>query len=461
MNYLTKQLHRYAPTLAGRIAILTALCLALVGGALAFGASLEQVTLIGSLLAAPMLMGASDVAEITEVSTPDDHKVRDVSLTLSRLRPDRFTLDTIMRRMEASDNGMETEAATAQKVEWEEDDVIPYEDTINGAVTAGSSGASVDITVNNGSYYREEMLLYLPNNSSDAGAVLFVSAVSGNDLTVYRLDQATSETSFGTVPAVADAEEIIILTNSKEEYSNASGPQGTMPATLYNYTQILDGVVSASATRMATENYTEDDYTRNQNNLLYELRRRIENAMCFGERTKIVDPTSGKTRTTMGGVTRYLTTNDLTYTAGSLTEGNLIDFARQIFSGNNGSSLRFFFTAPKLTAEIDKILISSGTLQSTRDEEVLGVEATRIHSTFGDLMLLNNQAFEELGKENWGLVLDPMNIRRRTLRNMTINDVEENDADGRAKQWIEEFSVEVRKEVTHGVVRDDSTDSFV
>jgi hypothetical protein len=381
-------------------------------------------------------------------------------MTLSRLRPDVFSLDTIMRRMENSTNGMPTEAARAQKVEWEEDDVIPYQDVTSGATSAGSSGAPVDVPVENGSYFREEMLLYLPDNSSAGGAVLFVSEVTGNTLTVYRMDQSTSETSFGTVPAIGSGEKIVILTNGKEEYSNASGAQGTMPAQHYNYTQILDGVISASETRLATENYTEDDWDRNRNNLLWEFRRRIENAMVFGERTKIVDPKSGKTRATMAGITKFLTSNDLTYSNGSLTESNLIDFARQIFSGNNGSRLRWWFSTPQQTAEIDKILINSGTLQSTRDENVLGVEATRVHTTFGDLMLINNQAFEELGKTHWGLVLDPMQIRRRTLRNMKIKNVEDSDQDGRARQWIEEFTVEVRKEMTHAVVRDNSTDSF-
>lgn len=440
----------------------TILLVYFVFGALAAGVGLATgLWSAGAMLIGlPLLLGATDVQDITETSTPDAHKVRDVSSTLSRLRPDVFSLDTILRRMENSSNGMRTKPARAQKVEWEEDDVIPYDDVTAGATSAGAAGDPVSVPVENGSYFRDEMLVYLPDNSSDQGAVLFVSDVTGDTLTVYRLDQDNDETAFGTVPALADGEKIVILTNAKEEYGNASGAQGTMPAQLYNYTQILDAVISASETRLATENYTEDDWQRNRNNLLWEFRRRIENAITFGERTKIVDPNTGKTRTTMAGIVRYLSTHDLTYTAGSLTESNLIDFARQIFSGNNGSRLRWWFSTPKQTAEIDKILLASGTLQSTRDENVLGVEATRLHTSFGDLMLINNQAFAELGKENYGLILDPMQIRRRTLRPMDIKDVDDDDQDGRARQWIEEFTVEVRKEQTHAVVRDTDTDSF-
>jgi len=417
---------------------------------------------VAALALLPLLLGqVTSVEDITEQSTPDEHKVRDVSMTLSKLRPDVFTLDTIMRRMEASNNGMPTEDASAVKIEWEEDDVIPYKTTVDGATTAGSPGDPVTVTVDDQNVIKPADQIYLPENSTDSGAILLAESVSGNDVTVRRVDQETSESSYGTVPALADGEKLRVSSRAKTEQDTASVAQGTMPNQLYNYTQILDAVVSASNTRMATENYTEADWDRNRNNNLFELRRKIENAAVFGNRGIYTHPTTGKQIQMMGGIVRYLESNDLTYSMGSLTEGNLIDFAQQMFSGNNGSRLRWWFSTPNQTAEIDKILIDSGTLQSTRDENVLGVEATRIHSSFGDFMLINNQNFAEMGKTNYGLILDPMNFRRRTLRNMTINrNVQDNDIDGRADQWIEEFTVEVRKESTHGVVRDSSTDSF-
>ena len=106
------------------------------------------------------------------------------------------------------------------------------------------------------------------------------------------------------------------------------------------------------------------------------------------------------------------------------------------------------------------MLIASGTLQSTRGENVLGVEATRIHTSFGDVFLVNHPGLNLLGKTNWGLIIDPMEVRRRTLRGMQIKDVTDNDVDGRDKQWIEECTIEVRKEKAHAVVRDSATDSF-
>jgi len=339
--------------------------------------------------------------------------------------------------------------------------VIEYETTLSGTTTSGAQGASKTLTVNDAEVPQENDLLYLPKNANAPGAVLYVSTKSGADLTVYRVNEDQGFNQFGAMPATAADEEVKVLSRGKAENDTASDPQGTMPAQKFNFTQILDQVVSASETRLATKNYTEEDWSRNRDNNLWEFRRKLENAAAFGERLKITDPESGEQITFMGGIVQYLDSNDLTYSSGSLTETNLIDFARQIFSGNNGSRLRWLFSTPKQTAEIDKILLGSGTLQSTRDENVLGVEATRLHTSFGDLMLINNQAFAEIGKENYGLVVDPMNVRRRTLRDMKINrDVQANDVDGRADQWIEECTVEVRKESTHAVLRDTNTDSF-
>jgi len=443
----------------GLWALLTALVVTVAGALFSGQAGLG----LGALALLPFMLGATQVSDITEQSTPDEHLKRDVSVTLSKLRPDRFALDTVMRRMEATNTGMPTEPATNTKVEWEEEDVIAYQTSADGSTTAGNAQQSKTITVNDNNVIRPKDMLYLPNNSSDAGAVLWVpkGGTSGTSVDVYRLNMDNSESQFGTVPAIDDNEEIRVLSRGKTEMDRASEPQGTMPATLYNYCQILDQVVSASETRMATENYTEEDFSRNRDLNLFEFRRKLENAQVFGERMELTDPDTGKDLRFMGGITSYLSTNDLTYTSGSLTEGDLITFARKLFSGNNGSQLRFWFTTPAQQEEVDKILINSSTLQSSRDENVLGVEATRLHTSFGDLMFILNQGFEEVGKTNWGLVLDPMNIRRRTLRGMKINeDVQDNDIDGRADQWLEEASIEVRKEMTHGVVRDNSTDAF-
>lgn len=432
---------------------------ALVVGAvvMAVGAVINPALATLGLLLPLFALGSTFVEDITETTTPAAHKVKDVSSLLTMLRPDVFTLDTILRRLEAARGD---EAARQVKVEWEEDASFPRGDTVNGATSAGAAAGSVNVVVDNGGYWRKDDLIYLPDNATAPGAVLYVAGVNTNTLTVYRIDQASSETAFGTVPALADAEALKRLAPAKEEYGNASDARASMPAQLYNYTQIMDAVISASETRLATTNYTERDWDRNRNQILYDFRSSVEFATIFGERSIINDPTTGKQRTTMGGITSFLTSNDLTYTTGSLTEANLITFSRQVFSGNSGSRMRWWFSTPNQTEEIDALLIASGTLQSTRDENVLGVEATRLHTSFGDLMLINHQGLSELGKTNYGLIVDPAYIRRRTLRPMRIKDVQDADQDGRAQQWIEEFTMEVRYEATHAVVRDSATDSF-
>lgn len=398
-------------------------------------------------------LGAA-IENITETSTPDDHKVRDVAEDLTWLRPDIYPMDTILRRMEVK-RGMKK--AKQVKVEWEEDDIIPRTDTANGGETAGSAGASVDVTVATVANWRKDDLIYLPDNATAPGAVLYVSAIAGNDLTVYRV---VAGTTFGTVPAIANGETLVRLANAKEEHGYASLSRTTMPVQYFNYPQIFDTVVAISGTRMATENYTEDDYSRSEKQVLYDYRSGLEYATIFGKRAKVADPTTGKQRTFMGGITSFLSTNDITYTTGSLTESILIDWCKQVFTGNAGSKIRLMFTTPNLTAEIDKILITSGSLQSFRDEKVLGVSATRIHSSFGDIMLINHQGMAEMGKSNYGLLIDPKHIRRRPLRPMFRKDVQAPNIDGQAEQWLEEVTTEVRYELTHAVMRDSATDGF-
>lgn len=407
---------------------------------------------VASLAGSTILFGTV-ITDATQTNTPSAHLPPDMSITLTKYRPDLFPMDTIMRRL---DTKRSVVRAKQRKVEWEEVGYIPRGDAANGASGAGASGAAVTFTVDNGGYFRKDDLLYLPDNATAPATTLLVTAVSGNDLTV----RAIGSSAYGTVPAIADNEVVKRLGNAKEEFSDASASRAMTPSQFYNYTEIFDAVVGVSGTRKATQNYGEHDFSRMQGDAMFDFRYSLELTGIFGKRSIIPDANSQKTRTTMGGIVSYLSSNDLNYTAGSLTEANLIDFCKQIFSGNAGAKVRLLFTTPNLTAEIDKILISSSTLQSTRDEKVLGVSATRIHSTFGDLMLINHYGLEEMGKSNWGLVVDPQNVRRRPMRPMTTKDVTDKNKDGEAKQWLEECSLEVRYEKTHAVVRDTATDSF-
>lgn len=415
----------------------------------------------GLAVAAPYLsllgfgLGTTYATDLTDQGTPSDHKIRDVSMDLTWLRPSRYPLDTILRRADVR-RGMER--ATQIKVEWEEDDSLPRADTVNGATTAGAAGAPVNVTVDNGSYWRKDDLVYIPGNATSPGGVLYVSAVNGNVLTVYFV--TPGGTTFGTVPAFADAEAFKRLTNAKQEQSNASDSRVSYPGQLYNLTQIFDAVVAESGTKAATKNYTQRDRIRSEKQALYDLRQTLEYAAIFGDRALISDPTTGKQRAFMGGITYFLSSNDLNYTAGSLTEANIIDFCRQLGSGNAGSSTRYWFATPNQTAEIDKILASTSTLRNNRNETQLGVQCKSIETSFLKLYVFNHQGLAEMGKTNWGLIIDPAQIRRRPLRPMRIKDIEDKDVDGTAKQWLEESSLEVRYEATHAVVRATATDSF-
>ena len=431
--------------LAFAFAALAVLTLALT----AYGGGLSPFAVqLAGLMAGGLALGATMQTDITTDSTDEAHLVRDVSGELTYLRPDLYPMDTILRRSEINRGKKKAEQF---KVEWEESDIIPRIDTVDGAATAGTGGSAKTVAVANGGRWRANDLVYLPDNATAPGAVLIVNGVSGNSLELYRVDDTD-------VPALADAETLRRLGNAKEEMSKASLPRAKGVDQLYNITEISDAVIGVSGTRLETKNYTVNDYDRAAKETLYDYRSSLEYKALFGKRQNKL---YGSTRIrTMGGITYFLQSNDLTYSAGSLAEADLIDISQAVFSGNSGSRVRLWFMTPNQTAEIAKILIKTETLSSTRKETVLGVKATRVTSPFGDLMLINHQGMEEMGKSNYGLIVDPAHIRRRPLRQMRKKDVTSPDVDGREEQWLEEATLEVRYEATHAVVRDAATDSF-
>lgn len=433
-------------------------CAALALGVVVLAFATDQGTLqVLSVLGAVGMLGmATSISEIRQDTTPANRLVRGVSNRLSKFRSSEFALDTVFRRLSARNDT----SAKAILHEWQEDDEIPYADTVDGATVAGAAAGSVAVTVDNGARWLADDLIYCPDNATTPGKTLWIASKSTNVLTVYAVD-GVSDTAFGTVPAFADAEKFKRMGNAKEEKSNASDSRATMPADFSNQCETQDAVLGISAIRLLSDNYTrEHDWERSEDNTLWDFRRKTEANAVFGNRGAIADPSTGKTRHFQDGLVRYFSTNDLNYTTGSLTEAQMIGFMRTVFSGNNGSNTRLLFSCPALTEDLHKVLASTTTLRGTRDETVMGIVATGIKYAQYKLMIIDWQNGENLGKTNYGLIIDPANAGYRPYRTMQRKNVSDADVDGRDVQWIETQCVEVTKEKTHAVMRDTATDSF-
>jgi hypothetical protein len=396
-------------------------------------------------------MAETIVQTITQQTTPSTHLVRDVSTVLSKLQPDRYPLDTMLRRMPSGPR------ATQDKIEWAKISSLPRKDTLNGATEAGNPAKSKDIVVTNGLMWRVDDVFITPLTSTNPA--FWVKAINGNTLTVYALGELTTlnPTGFGTVPALADQTVISWLGNAKAEGFDASVSRMKMPDYDYNWQELFDATVTVSKTRRNTKNYTEDDYIRSCRSQLEEFRKSIEGKIWFQKASRTVDPTTGEHRWTMNGITRYIT-KQLKYDKDlveqpRITEAMVIDWLVEAFSGNNGSENRFLFADTYLSGELLKVPLVANRLRD-QAETVLGVKVNRLEVNMGTVFLKTHRMFNELGYDHFGVIVDMENIQKRDLRPMEriILKLEDVGKDLEGQQYKEQSSIAVVNPPTHALI---------
>jgi hypothetical protein len=299
--------------------------------------------------------------------------------------------------------------------------------------------------------YQEDDVLQLPDNTNDPDAILQVQSTSSGNITVVKVDGG-NETSWGTVPAMANGEKIVRLGNAKKEFYDSSPYRSTYPVEEFNFVQRMDEVVGISRTKQATADYAGDSWESQRDNQVYDFQTSRESTLFFGTREKKV--ISGETKHYMGGIDYYNLPNSFNYTATSFDVPKILDITRQTFVGNRGSDVRYLHADSLFIQDIME-LDSDKLRRSNYRSNLLRREIPQIEMGFGTLRIVHENLFDEMGRSRFGFILDYENLQIRELNPMKVvrlNLEETQGKDGQAVQVKEESSLEVRYLDTHAKI---------
>jgi hypothetical protein len=184
--------------------------------------------------------------------------------------------------------------------EWIEDTLLPNTDSVNQTTFTPNGQDATAITVANGARFQVGDLVR-PGNSSE---VVFVTAVAGNNLTVVR--------RYGGSPAstLSNGLRLTILGNAALEGADASPARFTNRVRRQNYTQIFAATVEVTGTMRAVRGHgvaDELDYQKQER--LRELLRDLENCVINGSAPATTPQGSASVRRTMNGIVRQIATN--------------------------------------------------------------------------------------------------------------------------------------------------------
>jgi hypothetical protein len=356
----------------------------------------------------------------------------DMAEAISLLRPSASPLTVLSKRAEQKATG-------DVKFKWEEDDLEPRFDAINGTTGTGTS-----IVVDNGAYFAEHDLVIVTRT----GEMFRVQAVAGNVLT-------SVERGVGSTAAdLLDNDELYIIGSAQPEGDSSKPARSSNPSNVYNYTQIFRKPWDSTGTWRASRNKTRPkdwDFQAKKSGI--EHARDIELSFMFGYRSE--DTSGSQPRRTTKGAVRYVTTN-VTDAGGTFTETEFNTVMRGAFEYDAGSE--------KLGLASNLVIgvlnaFAMGKLETRQGESTYGLKVTRYLSPWGTIDLVPHPELRGAVYGGYLLILDMEQVKYRYLANEDENrntHVRENiqaaDVDGRKDELLTEAGLQFGQEKRHALV---------
>jgi hypothetical protein len=331
--------------------------------------------------------------------------------------------------------------------EWLEDELLPNKDAINDA-TWSDPNSDTDFDVDNGGRFRVGDQVQTEGSEE----LMLVTAVSGDTLTVVRGYAGT------TPESLADDQVINILGNGALEGAEKPNARFTSRTRCANYTQIFTATVEVSGSDMAAGQLglaDEMDYQKQER--LRELLRDLENTVINGGRPLSDPQGSGTVRRTMKGIVQHLSANvfhtsDAGFPAGSdLDEAKVNYVLRKIWENSNGN-VDLIVVGGFQKRKINAFCSDSRTYGATDTTftDMIGI----YESDFGVCRIVTTRWLPQ----DAALFLDSSRIGVLPLTGRSFHFKPlASGGDYECGELIGEYTVELKNESAHGMIRGLST----
>ena len=337
--------------------------------------------------------------------------------------------------------------ATSTHHEWLEDELLPNKDAINDDTYTDPS-ADTDFVVDHGSRFQIGDQIQVEGSEE----LMLVTGISTNTLTVVR-------GYAGTTPEnLADNQVITILGNAALEGADKPSARFTNRSRCGNYTQIFTATVEVSGTDMAASQLglaDEMDYQKQER--LRELIRDLENTIINGGQPASNPEGNGSVRRSMKGIVQHLATHvfhtgDSSFPTGTdLDEAKINYVLRQIWE-NSSSNVDLIVVGGFQKRKINAFSSDSRTYGA--NDTIFTDMISLYESDFGVCRILTTRWMPQ----DAALLLDSSRINVLPLAGRSFHFKPlASSGDYECGELIGEYTVELKNEAAHGLIRDLST----
>jgi hypothetical protein len=337
--------------------------------------------------------------------------------------------------------------ASSTHHEWLEDELLPNKDAINDS-TYTDPDVDTTFVVDHGSRFRAGDQIQVEGSEE----LMLVTSVDNNTLTVIRGYAGT------TAEDLADNQAINILGNAALEGDDKPGARFTNRVRCGNYTQILACAIEVSGSDMATSKLglaDEMDYQKQER--LRELLRDLENTVINGGKPVSNPEGNGTVRRTMKGIVQHLQTNafhtgDSGFPAGAdLSEAKINYVLRKVWERSSGN--------------VDIIVVGGFQKRMVNNFSADSRSYAANDTTFTNMISIYESDFGvcRIVTTRWlpqdiVLLLDSSRISVVPLagRSFQFKPLA-SSGDYECGELIGEYTLELRNEMAHGIIRGLST----
>ena len=331
--------------------------------------------------------------------------------------------------------------------EWLEDELLPNKDAIDDATWSDPS-ADTGFDVEHGSRFRVGDQVQVEGSEE----LMLVTAVDGDTLTVLRGYAGT------TAENLADDQAINILGNAALEGSEKPNARFTNRVRCGNYAQIFTAAVEVSGSDMAAHQLgLADEMDLQKQERLRELLRDVENTVLNGGLPTTNPQGSSTVRRTMKGIIQHLSsslfhTGDSGFPAGNdLDEAKVNYVLRKIWENSSGNVDLIVvggFQKRKINAFCSES--RSYGANDTTFTDMVGI----YESDFGICRIVTTRWMPQ----DTALFLDSSRISVLPLAGRSFHFKPlASGGDYECGELIGEYTLELRNEAAHGLIRDLST----
>ncbi len=337
--------------------------------------------------------------------------------------------------------------ATSTHHEWMEDELLPNKDAVNDSTFTDPS-ADTDFVVDHGSRFRVGDQIQVEGSEE----LMLVTGINTDTLTVVRGYAGT------TAEDLADNQIINILGNAALEGSDKPNARFTNRTRCGNYTQIFSATVELSGTDMAASQLglsNEMDYQKQER--LRELLRDLESTVIKGGQPTSNPEGSGTIRRSMRGIIQHLSTNvfhtnDSGFPSSTdLDEAKINYVLRQIWENSNGN-VDLIIVGGFQKRKINSFTSSnrSYAANDTKFTDMINV----YESDFGICRIVTTRWMPQ----DAVLMLDSSRISVPPLTGRSFHFKPlGSGGDYECGELIGEYTLELKNEAGHGLIRDLST----